>query len=459
MTLAHQTIVQQPHEHQPLEQRRILATAVPGPRSQALHARRMLAVPRAVPAVLPVYIERAEGSILRDIDGNQLIDFGSGIAVAALGHAVPEINAAAARQMADFTHTCFAITPYEEYVELAEILNALTPGSFDKRTALSSSGSEAVENAIKIARRHTGRSAIVAFDHGYHGRTNLALALTSKATPYKQGFGPFAGDIHHVPMAYPYRWPGGASHCLDQAFDGFVDQIHTRIGETTVAAVIMEPILGEAGFIVPPPGFIARVAEWCGLHGIVFIADEVQTGFCRTGDWFACEHEDVAPDLIVTGKAIAGGLPLAAVTGRAEIMESVQIGGLGGTYAGNPVACAAALANIALMQAIDANGRARAIGTILRDRLGAMAAKWDVIGEVRGRGAMIAIELVIGGGEINPHPELAAAVVRACHAAGLVTMTTGMHRNSLRFLPPLTISDALLHEGLDILEQAFITAH
>ncbi len=446
-------------EQSAIEQRRILATAIPGPRSQALHARRMKAVPKAIPAVLPVYVDRAEGAILRDIDGNQLIDFGSGIAVAALGHAVPQLAAAAARQMADFSHTCFAVTPYEEYVALAEQLNALTPGNFDKRTALFSSGSEAVESAIKVARRHTGRSAIVAFDHGYHGRTNLALALTAKATPYKQGFGPFAGDIHHVPMAYPFRWPGGSRNCLDQAFDNFVDHIHTRIGETTVAAVIMEPILGEAGFIVPPPGFIARVVEWCGLHGIVFIADEVQTGFCRTGTWFACEHEAVAPDLIVTGKAIAGGLPLAALTGRAEIMESVQVGGLGGTYAGNPVACAAALANIELMQSLDANAAARRIETVMRARLGAMAAKWDVIGEVRGRGAMIAIELVIGGGEINPHPELAAAVARACHADGLLVMVTGMHRNSLRFLPPLTISQDLLQEGLDVLEQAFVTAH
>ena len=337
-------------------QQRIVKTAIPGPRSQQLQARKLSAVASGVGTTLPVYVERAGGGIVVDVDGNQLIDFGSGIAVTSIGNAAPRVVAAVQEQVADFTHTCFMVTPYEEYVAVAEHLNELTPGTHDKRSALFNSGAEAVENAVKIARHHTGRQAVIAFDHAYHGRTNMTMALTAKNMPYKHGFGPFAPEVYRVPMAYPYRWPTGPQNCADEAFEEFVSLVHSQVGETNTAAVIIEPIQGEGGFIVPAPGFLTKVAAWCSEQGIVFIADEIQTGFCRTGDWFACEHERVVPDLITTAKGIAGGLPLAAVTGRAEIMDAVHAGGLGGTYGGNPVACAAALASIETMRADDLCG-------------------------------------------------------------------------------------------------------
>jgi 4-aminobutyrate aminotransferase/(S)-3-amino-2-methylpropionate transaminase len=447
----------------PVEQRRILATTIPGPRSRVLHERKQAAVSAGVGTALPVYVERAGGGILVDVDGNHLIDLGSGIAVTTVGNSAPRVVSAVQSQVADFTHTCFMVTPYEEYVAVCERLNALTPGDGQKRSALFNSGSEAVENAVKVARVFTGRTAVVAFDHAYHGRTNLTMALTAKNMPYKQGFGPFAGEIYRAPMAYPYRWPTGAEHCADEAFDAVVSQVHTQIGEQNTAAVIIEPIQGEGGFIVPPAGYLKRIADWCAQHGILFIADEIQSGFARTGDWFACEHEGVVPDLITTAKGIAGGLPLAAVTGRADVMDSVHAGGLGGTYGGNPVACAAALAAIETMEAEDLCGRARAIEALFMPRLHELADKFDVIGEVRGRGAMLAIELVAGGQEEapshapdkTPNPALAGAVNAYCHSQGVVTLTTGTFGNVIRFLPPLSAGDDLLHEGLDILGQAF----
>jgi 4-aminobutyrate aminotransferase / (S)-3-amino-2-methylpropionate transaminase / 5-aminovalerate transaminase len=437
-----------------IEQRRVLNTAIPGPRSSELHARKAAAVSSGVGTTLPVYVERAGGGIVVDVDGNQLIDFGSGIAVTSVGNAAPRVVAAVQEQVAEFTHTCFMVTPYEGYVAVAEKLNELTPGDHEKRSALFNSGAEAVENAVKIARTATGRQAVVAFDHAYHGRTNLTMALTAKNMPYKHRFGPFAGEIYRVPMAYPFRWPTGPENCADEAFEQFVSLVHAQVGETNTAAVLIEPIQGEGGFVVPAPGFLARVASWCADHGIVFIADEIQTGFCRTGDWFACEHEQVVPDLITTAKGIAGGLPLAAVTGRAALMDSVHTGGLGGTYGGNPVACAAALGAIETMQAEDLPAAARHIESIMRPRLAALAEKFPAIGDVRGRGAMLAIELVEPGSK-DPNPALTAAVVSACHREGLVTLTAGTFGNVLRFLPPLVIGDDLLHEGLDILESAF----
>jgi 4-aminobutyrate aminotransferase/(S)-3-amino-2-methylpropionate transaminase len=435
-----------------ISQQRVLRTEIPGPRSLELHARKTAAVAPGIGTTLPVYIERAGGGILVDADGNQLIDFGSGIAVVSVGNAAPRVVAAVQQQVADFTHTCFMITPYEEYVAVCEKLNVLTPGAFEKRSALFNSGAEAVENAVKIARSYTGRAAVVAFDHAYHGRTNLTMSLTAKNMPYKHRFGPFAGEIYRAPMAYPYRWP--TEHCADEAFAAFTDLVHTQIGEANTAAVILEPIQGEGGFVVPAPGFVARVADWCRANDILFIADEVQTGFCRTGDWFASTHEGVEPDLIVTAKGIAGGLPLGGVTGRAAIMDAVHVGGLGGTYGGNPVACAAALAAIETMQAEDLAGAARRIESIMRPRLSALAEKYDVVGDVRGRGAMLAIELVQPGGK-TPDPVLTAEVSSACHREGLVTLTAGTYGNVLRFLPPLVIDDALLSEGLDILDAAF----
>ncbi|MFN2560824.1 MAG: 4-aminobutyrate--2-oxoglutarate transaminase [Jatrophihabitans sp.] len=435
-------------------QQRALKTAIPGPRSQELHARRVAAVSSGVGSTLPVYVERAGGGIIVDVDGNQLIDFGAGIAVVSVGNAAPRVVERVHQQVADFTHTCFMVTPYEEYVAVAEQLNELTPGEHEKRSALFNSGAEAVENAVKIARAYTGRPAVVVFDHAYHGRTNLTMALTAKNMPYKHHFGPFAGEVYRVPMAYPYRWPTGPDNCADEAFEQFVSLTHAQVGEENCAAVVIEPIQGEGGFIVPAPGFLARVAEWCADHGIVFVADEIQTGFCRTGDWFACDAEGVVPDLITTAKGIAGGLPLSGVTGRAELMDSVHGGGLGGTYGGNPVACAAALGSIETMRAEDLCGAARRIESVMRPRLAALAEKHPAIGDLRGRGAMLAVELVKPGSK-DPNPELTAAVSRACHADGLVALTAGTYGNVLRFLPPLVIGDDLLTEGLDILEAAF----
>ena len=440
---------------EPVEQRRILATAIPGPRSELLQKRKLSAVSAGVGTGLPVYVERAGGGILVDVDGNQLIDFGSGIAVTTVGNSAPRVVAAVQSQVEDFTHTCFMVTPYEEYVEVAERLNEVTPGDGEKRSALFNSGAEAVENAIKVARTFTGRPAVVAFDHAYHGRTNLTLALTAKNMPYKQGFGPFAGEIYRVPMAYPYRWPTGVDHCTDEAFDAFVSTVHTQVGEQNTAAVIIEPIQGEGGFIVPPSGYLKRIADWCTQNGILFIADEIQTGFCRTGDWFACEHEDVVPDLITTAKGIAGGLPLAALTGRADAMDSVHGGGLGGTYGGNPVACAAALGAIETMRVEDLCGRAREIEALFMPRLRELAEKFEVIGDIRGRGAMLAVELVSGNGDKTPNSALTTAVNAHCHSQGLVTLTAGTFGNVMRFLPPLSAGDDLLHEGIDILGQAF----
>ena len=441
-----------------IQQKRVLATDIPGPRSQELSARKAGAVASGVSAGLPVYVEEAVDGILRDVDGNQLIDFGSGIAVTTVGNGNRRVVEAVTKQIADFTHTCFMVTPYEEYVAVCEKLNEHTPGDHEKRSALFNSGAEAVENAVKIARLATGRDAVVAFDHAYHGRTNLTMGLTAKTMPYKQGFGPFASEIYRVPMAYPYRWPTGPEKCAEEALAALKSQIHVQVGEENCAAVLLEPIQGEGGFIVPPDGFLAGLADWCREHGILFIADEVQSGFCRTGDWFASDHEGVVPDIVTTAKGIAGGMPLSGVTGRAEIMDAVHGGGLGGTYGGNPVACAAALASIETMEEDDLPGRARQIESLLRGRLEKLAQKYPQIGDIRGRGAMMAIELVEDPQTKAPASALAAAVNKGCHERGLVTLTCGSYGNVFRFLPPLTIGDDLLAEGMDILEESFAAA-
>jgi 4-aminobutyrate aminotransferase/(S)-3-amino-2-methylpropionate transaminase len=438
-----------------IEQRRVLKTAIPGPKSQALHVRKNAAVSSGVSTGLPIYVERAGGGIVVDIDGNSLIDFGSGIAVTTVGNAAPRVVERVREQVADFTHTCFMVTPYSEYIEVAEALNELTPGDHEKRSALFNSGAEAVENAIKVARSHTGRQAVVAFDHAYHGRTNLTMALTAKNMPYKHRFGPFANEIYRMPMAYPYRWPTGVEACAEEAFAQFVSGVHAQVGESNTAAVIIEPIQGEGGFIVPPPGFLKRISDWCTAEGIVFIADEIQSGFCRTGDWFASEHEGVVPDLITTAKGIAGGLPLSGLTGRAEIMDSVHSGGLGGTYGGNPVACAAALGAIETMKSEDLCGRAREIEALFLPRLRALAADYPAIGDIRGRGAMLAIELVADPVTKEPDSGLTGRINAYAHAHGLITLTAGTFGNVFRFLPPLSIGDELLHEGLDIIAAAF----
>src|SRR5947209_4499729 len=400
-----------------LPQRRHLVTEIPGPVSRQLLARRERAVARGVSHVLPVFVTDAGGGVIVDADGNSLIDFGSGIAVVSVGNAAPRVSARVAEQVARFTHTCFMVTPYESYVEVCEELGRRTPGGHAKRSALFNSGAEAVENAVKIARYATRRPAVVTFDHAYHGRTNLTMALTAKNMPYKDKFGPFAGEIYRMPMAYPLRWPGGRENCAAEALAMVKSLIHTQVGEDNVAAVLIEPIQGEGGFVVPPDGFLPGLAEFCRENGIIFIADEIQTGFCRTGDWFACEHEGVVPDMVTMAKGIAGGLPLAGVTGRAELMDAVHTGGLGGTYGGNPVACAAALATIETMREQDLAGAARRIGETMLPRLRAMQERFPAIGDVRGRGAMIAVEIVRPG-TLDPDPELTARVARACHGEG-----------------------------------------
>ncbi|HEY2078237.1 MAG TPA: 4-aminobutyrate--2-oxoglutarate transaminase [Streptosporangiaceae bacterium] len=437
-----------------LPQRRHLATEIPGPQSLELFERRKHSVARGLSHVLPVFVTAAGGGVLVDVDGNSLIDFGSGIAVTSVGNSADLVVSRVTEQVAQFTHTCFMVAPYEGYVEVCEQLNRLTPGSHEKRSALFNSGAEAVENAVKIARHATGRDAIVVFDHAYHGRTNLTMAMTAKNMPYKEGFGPFAGEVYRVPMAYPFRWPGGPARCAEEALSVVTSLIHAQVGEENVAAVVIEPVQGEGGFIVPPDGFLPGMAEFCRANGIVFIADEIQSGFCRTGDWFACDHENVVPDLITTAKGIAGGLPLAGVTGRAELMDAVHPGGLGGTYGGNPVACAAALGAIETMEKEDLPAAARAIEATMLPRLRKLAEANPVIGDVRGRGAMLALELVKPG-TIEPDAAAAAKVAKTCHANGMVVLTCGTYGNVLRLLPPLVIGQPLLTEGMGILEDAF----
>ena len=420
------------------------------PSSAELHRRRSTAVARGVSSMIPSYVSSAGGGTMTDVDGREWIDFAAGIAVTNVGNAAPRVVAAVREQVERFTHTCFMIAPYEQYVAVCEELTALTPGGFEKRSALFNSGAEAVENAVKIARHATGRPAIVVFDHAYHGRTNLTMALTAKVMPYKQGFGPFAGEIYRVPMSYPFRDGRSGAEAAAHA----IGQIEKQVGATNVAAVVIEPIQGEGGFVVPAAGFLPALAAWTREAGAVFVADEIQTGFCRTGAWFASEHEGVEPDLVTTAKGIAGGLPLAAVTGRAEIMDAVHPGGLGGTYGGNPIACAAALAGIETMRELDLAAAARHIEAVTRPRLEALAAKHPQIGEIRGRGAMLAMELVVPGG-VEPDAITTGNVARAAHEAGLLLLTCGTYGNVIRLLPPLVITDDELDRGLTLLEQAF----
>jgi 4-aminobutyrate aminotransferase/(S)-3-amino-2-methylpropionate transaminase len=430
---------------------RHLVTEIPGPKSQAAQQRRLRAVAAGVSSGLPVFVESASAGLLHDIDGNTLVDLGSGIAVTSVGNAAPEVVAAVQEQVARFTHTCFMVTPYDAYVDVCERLAELTPGSHEKRSALFNSGAEAVENAVKIARHATGRQAVVVFDHAYHGRTNLTMALTAKNMPYKHRFGPFAPEVYRLPMSYPFRDPAGLTG--EQAAARALDQLDKQVGADNVACVLIEPIQGEGGFVVPAPGFLKAVADWCRAKGVLFVADEIQTGFCRTGAWFASDHEGVVPDLVTTAKGIAGGLPLAAVTGRAEVMDAVHGGGLGGTYGGNPVACAAALASIRIMRDEDLNVRAKAIEELAVPRLRELAAGIPAIGDVRGRGAMLAVELVRPG-TAEPDAELTGRIAKACHARGVVVLTAGTFGNVLRLLPPLVIPTDVLNDGLDVLAEA-----
>jgi 4-aminobutyrate aminotransferase/(S)-3-amino-2-methylpropionate transaminase len=434
-----------------IKQQRNLVTELPGPNSRALERRRCVAVAPGVSSTFPVYVAEASGAIVVDVDGNSLIDLGSGIAVVSVGHSAPRVVEAVQTQVERFSHTCFMVTPYAPYVEVCETLNELSPGDHAKRTALFNSGAEAVENAVKIARHVTGRQAVVVFDHAYHGRTNLTMALTAKNMPYRHKFGPFAPEVYRVPMSYPFRDPDGMTG--EQAAARAIEQIERQVGADNVACVLIEPIQGEGGFVVPAPGFLPAIAAWSRDRGAVFAADEIQTGFCRTGDWFACDAEAVVPDLLTTAKALAGGMPLAAVTGRADLMDEVHAGGLGGTYGGNPVACAAALASIETMKHEDLIGGARRIGAAVEQCLCPLQATHPAIGDIRGRGAMMAMEIVRPG-TTEPDPDATRRIVEACHRAGVVVLSCGSYGNVIRLLPPLVIDDALLADGLDVLAGA-----
>ena len=432
-------------------QRRALVTEVPGPRSRELAARRAASVAPGVSSSMPVYIDRAEGAILVDVDGNSFIDMGSGIAVNTVGHSAPAVVDALRNQAAMFTHTCFMVGPYEGYLAVCERLNQLTPGDHAKTSALFNSGAEAVENLVKVARRATGRQAVAVFDHAYHGRTNLTMALTAKNLPYKDGFGPFAPEVYRLPMSYPFRDPEGMTG--EQAARRALDLLDKQVGAHNVACVLIEPVQGEGGFVVPAAGFLPAVAQWCADKGVLFAADEVQSGFCRTGRWFACEHEGVVPDLVATAKGIAAGLPLSGVTGRADLMAKVHAGGLGGTYSGNPVACAAALAAIDLMERQDLATAAERIGARVSSALSSLRSACPAIGDVRGRGAMQAMEFVVPG-SLDPDPAVAGAVAAACLAAGVVVLTCGTWGNVMRLLPPLTLPGDLLDDALAVIAEA-----
>lgn len=434
-----------------LEQKRHVLADFPGPKSVSIAERRQGAVAAGVASSVPVYVQDADGGIILDVDGNAFIDLGSGIAVTSVGASEPAVVGAVAEAASHFTHTCFMVSPYEGYVEVAERLNALTPGDHAKKTVLFNSGAEAVENAVKIARIATGRDAVVVFDHAYHGRTNLTMALTAKAMPYKHGFGPFAPEVYRVPMSYPYREENPEITGAEAA-QRAITMIEKQIGADQVAAIIIEPIQGEGGFIVPAEGFLPALSDWATKNGVIFVADEVQAGFCRTGEWFAVDHEGVVPDLVTMAKGIAGGMPLSAVTGRAELLDSVHGGGLGGTYGGNPVACAAALAALDVMEEQDLNGRARRIEDTVREAVEPLVGE-GVVGELRGRGAMLAIEFVEPGTK-TPNAEAAKAIAAACLKEGVIILTCGTYGNVIRLLPPLVIGEALLKDALDVLVEA-----
>jgi 4-aminobutyrate aminotransferase/(S)-3-amino-2-methylpropionate transaminase len=433
-----------------------LVTSIPGPASQAIMARRHAAVPRGVSHATPIVVSRAEGATIEDVDGNRFIDMAGGIGTMNVGHGAPAVIEAVRAQLERFTHTCFAVTVYESYVALAERLARLTPGSFPKKTLLVNTGAEAVENAVKIARHATGRPGVLVFEDGFHGRTLLALSMTSKIHPYKAGFGPFVPDVHRVPYAYCYRCPLGRDResCGTACVEAIEDHFKRHADPRSIAAVVVEPVLGEGGFVVPPDDFLPRVAEVCRAHGILVVADEVQTGFGRTGRMFACEYSGLEPDLLVTAKSLAGGLPLSAVVGRAELMDSPGVGGLGGTYAGNPLALAAAHAVLDMFESPGLLERAEAIGARMEARARRWLERFPLVGDVRRLGAMVGIELVRDRRSKSPAKEEAAALTRLACERGVLLLTAGTYGNIIRSLVPLVVSDSELDEALDAIESA-----
>jgi 4-aminobutyrate aminotransferase/(S)-3-amino-2-methylpropionate transaminase len=433
-----------------IPQQRSLVTELPGPKSVALRERRERAVSRGAGTLANIYMDRGAGAILVDVDGNQLIDLGCGIGVTTIGHAHPDVAAAAAAQAGKLTHTLFTVTPYENYVLVAEKLAEITPGDFEKHSILVNSGAEAVENAVKIARKFTGRRAIVSLDHAFHGRTNLTMAMTYRPWPERAGMGPFPGEVYSVPTSYPFR--DGLSG--PEAAEKTIDYITTHIGASEIAAFFVEPIQGDGGIVIPAPGYFARIAEFCRENGIVFVADEIQAGIARTGTWYSIEHHDgVIPDLITTAKGIAGGFPLAAVTGRAEIMDAVQPGGIGGTFGGNPVSTAAALEVFDIIEREGLLAEAQRVEASLRARIGDWAEKFDVVGEVRGKGAMFGVELVKPGTR-EPNPEALSAILKYATTHGVIVLDAGSWDSVLRIMPSVVISDELIDDAATVLEEA-----
>ncbi|MDN6455527.1 MAG: 4-aminobutyrate--2-oxoglutarate transaminase [Yaniella sp.] len=431
---------------EPLDQSRKLVTDLPGPKARELRERLETYVPKAVSPSTPAFVSRAEGGIVEDVDGNRLIDLGAGIAVTTVGASHPKVVKAVQDQVADFTHTCFMVTPYESYIQLAQRLDDLAPIPGQTRTVLLNSGAEAVENAVKVARAYTGKQAVAAFDNAYHGRTTLTMGLTAKNMPYKESFGPFASELYRVPGSYPYR--DGLSG--EEAAARTIESLESQVGANNLAAVIMEPIQGEGGFIVPAEGFLAKVVEWCKANDVLFIADEVQTGFVRTGAWFASDIEGIEPDLIALAKGIAGGMPLSAVTGRAEVMDAVHAGGLGGTYGGNPVAVAAGIASLEVMEEEGLAAKANRIGEIITEHFTQIQKDDPRVGDIRGRGAMMAVEMVDPETK-EPLPKLVNDIAVEARKQGVITLTAGTYGNVLRFLPPVVIGEDLLQEGLSVI--------
>jgi 4-aminobutyrate aminotransferase/(S)-3-amino-2-methylpropionate transaminase len=429
----------------PTERR--VVTGIPGPRSVELQRRRLAAVSGGASSAIPVYLERAHGAIVVDVDGNSYIDLGSGIGVTTIGHTDDDVVAAAREQLGDLVHGMFTITPYEGYVRVAELLAAHTPGDFAKKALLVNSGAEAVENGVKIARKHTGRQGVAVIDHAYHGRTNLTMAMTFKNMPYRDGFGPFASEVYRAPNSYPAH--DGLSGA--DAAASTIAYLEKNAGAANLACLVVEPIQGEGGFVVPADGYLPRLQAWCEEYGIVFIADEIQSGMARTGRWFASEHFGVVPDLVLSAKGIAGGLPLAAVVGRAEMMDASHPGGLGGTFGGNPVACAASVAVFASIERRGLLAEAQRIEATLKPLLEELRTRHPVIADVRGLGAMLAIEL--NDPETGePRADVVAATAAGAAAQGVLLLTAGTYGNVIRFLPPLVITDDQLRDAISVID-------
>ena len=439
---------------EPLDQSRKLVTELPGPKAREMRDRLETYVPKALSPSTPAFAARVEGGIVEDVDGNRLIDLGAGIAVTTVGASHPKVVDAVKQQVEDFTHTCFMVTPYDSYTQLAKRLDELVPISGQTRSVLLNSGAEAVENAVKIARAFTGKQAIAAFDHAYHGRTTLTMGLTAKNMPYKESFGPFASELYRVPGSYPFR--DGLSG--EEAAARTIESLESQVGANNLAAVVMEPIQGEGGFIVPAAGFLAKIVEWCRANDVLFIADEVQTGFVRTGAWFASETEGIEPDLITLAKGIANGMPLSAVTGRADVMDAVHPGGLGGTYGGNPVAVAAALAAIEVMEEENLPEKATRIGEVITDHFEQVQKHDPRVGDIRGRGAMMAVELIDPETKA-PLADVVNQVAVEARKQGVITLTAGTYGNVLRFLPPVVIGEDLLKEGLSVITDILAETH